>query len=188
MTGVEIPRDAWRSEAVPPHLLMNFKVMDEQDPPVAMGRDLTALQHAQGARAAATFASLPTIAFERERVTEWDFGDLPTQLEFTHHGARLTGYPALVAEKEGVALRVLDTPEKAEVAMRAGLRRLYAMQLKDKLKYIERNLPVLTSMCLHYAPVGACDRLKQDLVEATSLPVVINCAAPRSGPRRTCAS
>src|SRR3569832_603804 len=65
-----------------------------EDPPVAMGRDLTALQHALGARAAATFASLPTIAFDRERVTECDFGDLPTQRGGARRGARRAGYPA----------------------------------------------------------------------------------------------
>jgi len=166
ISGVDIPSDAWRLDAVPPHLLMNFKIVDQHGATVATGRDLAALQRAQGARATAVFASLPTLGYERDEVRDWDFGDLPERLEFERHGVQLVGYPALVAERDHVALRLLDAPEKAAAALGTGVCRLYMLQLKDKIKYLEKNLPGLAQMCLHYAPLGGCEQLKQDLIVA----------------------
>lgn len=166
IAGVDIPSGAWRMDALPLHLLMNFRIVDSQGTTVAMGRDLPALQRAQGARAAATFAQLPMPDIERDDVRDWDFGDLPERVEFERLGVHVVGYPALVLEKDRVALRVLDSAEKAQAAMPVGLCRLYALQSKDKITYLERHLPGITQMCLHYAPVGNCDQLKQDIITA----------------------
>jgi len=133
---------------------------------VAMGRDVARLQGEQGEQAAATFAQLPSSDFEREQVTAWDFGELPAQLEFERHGMSLIGYPALVEEDGNVALRLLDSPAKAETAMRGGVRRLYMLQAQERLKYLEKNLPGLQTLCLHYASVGDCAALKSDLLTA----------------------
>ncbi|MEK7323421.1 MAG: ATP-dependent RNA helicase HrpA [Pseudomonadota bacterium] len=166
MTGVEIPADAWQLAGLPPHLLMNFKVVAVDGRVVVGGRDLTLLQQTQGERAAASFATLPTAGFEREQITAWDFGDLPARLEFTHHGMQLIGYPALVDEKNGLALRLLDSAEKADKETRAGVCRLFKTQLSDRYKYLEKNLPGLQALCLHYAGVGTCASLKEDILAA----------------------
>jgi ATP-dependent helicase HrpA len=78
----------------------------------------------------------------------------------------LIGYPALVEEDGGVALRLLDSPAKAETALRGGVRRLYMLQLRERIKYLEKNLPGIQTMCLHYASVGDCAALKSDLLAA----------------------
>jgi ATP-dependent RNA helicase HrpA len=167
MTGVAIPAEAWQEDALPVHLRMNVKVVAaDGETVVAMGRDVARLQREQGEQAAATFAQLPSSDFERERVTEWDFGELPAQVEFERHGMQLVGYPALVEENGGVALRLLDSPAKAETVMRGGLRRLYMLQARERIKYLERNLPGIQGMCLHYASVGDCAALKSDLINA----------------------
>ncbi len=167
MTGVTVPTDTWQEDALPPHLRMNIKVVAaDGETVVAMGRDLARLQGEQGEQAAATFAELPSNDFEREAVTEWDFGDLPAQVEFQRHGMSLIGYPALVAEGDGVALRLLDSAAKAESAMRGGVRRLYMLQGRERIKYLEKNLPGIQAMCLHYAGIGDCTALKTDLLTA----------------------
>ena len=168
MTGVTIPAEAWQEDGLPAHLRMNVKVMAaDGETPVAMGRDVARLQGEQGEQAAATFAQqLPSSDFERERVTEWDFGELPDQVEFERHGMTLIGYPALVEEDGGVALRLLDSPAKAATALRGGVRRLYMLQLRERIKYLEKNLPGIQAMCLHYASVGDCAGLKSDLLTA----------------------
>jgi ATP-dependent helicase HrpA len=167
MTGVTIPIDAWQEDILPAHLRMNVKVVGaDGETLVAMGRDVARLQGEQGEQAAATFAQLPSSDFEREQVTEWDFGQLPEQVEFERHAMNLIGYPALVEENGGVSLRLLDSPAKAETALRGGVRRLYMMQARERIKYLEKNLPDIQTMCLHYASVGDCAALKSDLFTA----------------------
>ncbi|MEJ2553328.1 MAG: DUF3418 domain-containing protein, partial [Gammaproteobacteria bacterium] len=167
MTGVTVPAEAWQEAALPPHLRMNVKVVaTDGETVVAMGRDAARLRGEQGEQAAATFAQLPSSDFERDRVTAWDFGDLPEKVEFQRHGMRLSGYPALVEEDGGVALRLLDSPAKAETALRGGVRRLYMLQARERIKYLEKNLPGIRTMCLHYAGIGDCATLKADLLTA----------------------
>ena len=166
MTGVAVPLEAWQPDQLPPHLRMNIKVIANDGHEVAVGRDLASLQGEQGERAAQTFAALPGGDIERARVTAWDFGTLPEQVEFSRNGMRLLGYPALVAEGDHVALRLLESAVKAEAAMHGGLRRLYALQARERVRYLERNLPGIQAMCLHFAVVGDCATLRADLVEA----------------------
>ena len=182
MTGVTIPVDAWQEDALPAHLRMNVKVVGgDGETLVAMGRDVSRLQREQGEQAAATFAQLPSSDFEREQVTDWDFGDLPEQVEFERQGMSLIGYPALVEEDGGVALRLLDSSAKADTALRHGVRRLYMLQARERIKYLEKNLPGIQSMCLHYASVGECAALKSDLLSAiTEQAFLGKQAAPRN--------
>ncbi len=178
MTGVETPADAWQVEALPPHLRMNFKVVAVDGRAVATGRDLLQLQQAQGERAAASFARLPTTDFEREAITVWDFGELPERLEFEREGMQLIGYPALVAEAGGVALRLLDEPDKARAATCAGVCQLFIMQLRERYKFLEKNLPGIQTLCLHFAAVGTCAALKEDILTAIVRRAFLGDAAP----------
>jgi ATP-dependent helicase HrpA len=49
---------------------------------------------------------------------------------------------------------VFDEPEVASAKHRAGLRRLFALQIKDALKYLEKNIPDLQKMAVAYMQVG----------------------------------
>jgi ATP-dependent helicase HrpA len=171
-TGVEVPVDAWRSERLPAHLVMHFRIVDGAGTVLASGRDLAALQRRLGAEAARRFARLPASGLERHGLRRWDFGDLATSVEFERAGGSYTGYPALVDEGDAVALRVLDTPERAAAEHRRGLRRLFMLQLSREMKYLRKNLPGLQPMCLAYALTpapaersgDACAELREDLV------------------------
>jgi ATP-dependent helicase HrpA len=59
-------------------------------------------------------------------------------------GQRVLGYPGLVDDGDSVSLRVFDTPAEAQQAHRAGLLRLFMLQFREQLKYLEKNLPGLT--------------------------------------------
>jgi ATP-dependent helicase HrpA len=50
-----------------------------------------------------------------------------------------------------VALRVLDSKESAESALRAGLRRLLMLSIPADIRYLRKNLPGLNAMRLQYA-------------------------------------
>ena len=168
MTGIEVPpdviKDAWQSEQLPPHLSMNFHLIDANGKLLARGRDLAALKQQVGGQAVASFERLPTAQYERDNVTEWDMGDLPEFVEIQQQGLTLRGYPALVADNDAIHLRLLDAPDKARAAHRAGVLALFQLRAAKSLRYLEKNLPGIQQMCLHYAAAGPCDKLKTDLI------------------------
>jgi ATP-dependent helicase HrpA len=91
------------------------------------------------------------------RYTAWTFGELPELLEIRKGGQTLIGFPALIDAGDAVTVEVFDEPEAATSKHRAGLRRLFAIQIKDALKYLEKNIPDLQKMAVSYMNVGKAD-------------------------------
>ena len=167
MTGVRIPEEAWNFNAVPPHLRMRFQVVDADGKTLAVGRDWATIQAQLRGEARTRFAALPTPELERERLRDWDFGELPEEVSFVRNGIQLRGYPALVAEADGtLALRVLDSPMRAEATTRIGLRRLIGWRLGPLFKTLARNLPQFQRMTLHYLGLGTQEQLREDVLNA----------------------
>ena len=80
----------------------------------------------------------------------WTFGELPELMEVRRGSQSLIGFPALRDEGDAVTIEVFDEPAVAAAKHRAGLRRLFALQLKDALKYLEKNIPDLQKMSVAY--------------------------------------
>jgi ATP-dependent helicase HrpA len=99
-------------------------------------------------------ASAPAAAPAGQRYTAWTFGELPELLEIQKGGQTLIGYPGLVDAGDAVMIEVFDEPEVAAAKHRAGLRRLFSLQIKDALKYLEKNIPDLQKMAITYLQVG----------------------------------
>ena len=93
-------------------------------------------------------------AIMEQRFTAWTFGELPELLEIRKGVQTLIGFPALMDAGDAVTIEVFDEPEAAAVKHRAGLRRLFALQIKDALKYLEKNIPDLQKMAVSYMQVG----------------------------------
>ncbi|MBF3930490.1 ATP-dependent RNA helicase HrpA [Burkholderia pseudomallei] len=103
-----------------------------------------------------------------EHLTTWNFGKLPELLEIRRRGETLFGYPALVDRGTHCDVEVFDSPDEAARIHRAGLRRLFALQLKEPIKYLEKNLPGLREMAMQYMSLGTQDELRDQLI-ATAL-------------------
>jgi ATP-dependent helicase HrpA len=48
---------------------------------------------------------------------------------------------------------------------RAGLRRLFALQVRDALKYLEKNIPDLQKMAVAYMPLGTLEELRGQIID-----------------------
>jgi ATP-dependent helicase HrpA len=143
--NVELPADALRGDAVPPHLRMNFRVLDEDGRQRAMGRDLAQIKRELGAEAKALLQEEAPVD-EGERYSGWTMGDLPEIMEIRRGARTLIGYPALVDAGDAVTLQVFESPEKAREAHAEGVRRLLAIAFRDRIRDVERTLakdPVL---------------------------------------------
>ena len=99
-----------------------------------------------------------------QRHTTWGFGELPELMEIQKGGQTLIGFPALIDQGDAVTIEVFDEPSLAADKHRAGLRRLFALQIKDALKYLEKNLPGLQQMGVAYMSLGTADELKHLLL------------------------
>ncbi|VBC99079.1 ATP-dependent RNA helicase HrpA [Burkholderia pseudomallei] len=179
-TQVATKTSDFKLETLPAHLFMNFKVIDEHGRQLAMGRNLAQLRAELGAQAqplgappraaepAAQAGAAAGATALYEHLTTWNFGKLPELLEIRRRGETLFGYPALVDRGTHCDVEVFDSPDEAARIHRAGLRRLFALQLKEPIKYLEKNLPGLREMAMQYMSLGTQDELRDQLI-ATAL-------------------
>ena len=164
ISGVAMAADAWRLDALEPHFHMRFQVADGAGETLGVGRDLGALQARFSGLADAEFQALPRAEFERVGLCSWDFHDLPERVELQGPDWRVTAYPALAAEPDGVAVRVFDTPVRAEHAHRDGVLQLLALEAGLERVKLGRHIPAIQRMCLQYAGLGSCQDLQADLI------------------------
>jgi ATP-dependent helicase HrpA len=217
-TQVDVKRADFKVDMLPPHLFMNFRVVDEHGRQLGHGRNLGALKAELGSQARGAFQALAALkgvgtlsagvdgaaaladgeqrashalqksspaaphqptpsgrgasvsgaaasSAAEQRYTSWTFGELPELMEITKGKQTLIGFPALVDVGDAVCIEVFDEPEVAATKHRAGLRRLFAIQIKDALKYLEKNLPDLQKMSVAYMSLGTTDELKQQILD-----------------------
>ena len=193
-TAVDVKRGDLKLDMLPPHLFMNFRVVDEHGRQLGTGRSLAGLKGELGAQARGAFQALAGLKnlsvrtpepvkqaisgsidqsnkpiFQQiraqaapgkiaskapERYTAWTFGELPELMEIAKGAQTLIGFPALIDLGDAVTIEVFDEPDLAATKHRAGLARLFALQIKDAIKYLEKNLPDLQKMATSYLLVG----------------------------------
>jgi len=153
--NLEVPLDAFRPDSAPPHLHMNFLVVDEHGRQLAMGRNLAQLKQDLAGHTTSVLQQEAPLD-EGERYSGWTMGDLAEMMEIERAGQTLVGYPALVDAGDAVTLQVFDTPDKAAELHRAGVRRLLALAFRDRVRDLERA----------WAKDVALAALKDDLVAA----------------------
>jgi ATP-dependent helicase HrpA len=180
-----VQRNDFKHDTLPEHLRMNIRVVDEHGRQLAMGRHLAALKAEHGAQARSAFqvlaglkpqvkkatpavtpaAAASTTLPAAARYTDWAFGELPELMEVKKGGQSLVGFPALVDRDTFVEIEVFDEPDVAAARHRAGLRRLVALQLREPLKFLDRNIPDLPRMAGLYMTLGTADELRAQIVE-----------------------
>jgi ATP-dependent helicase HrpA len=190
----------FKSETLPAHHFMNFKVIDEHGRQLDMGRNLAGLQAEFGGQARESFQRLadktvitaPTVtsasaadghkpsssnaaikahqshsaATQHTNLTTWSFGELPELLEIQQGKQTLIGFPALVDKITHCDIEVFDDPAEATRIHRIGMRRLMALQMKDQMKFLEKNIPGLQQMGMQFMALGSQEELRDQIIEA----------------------
>lgn len=153
----------FKLEQLAPHLFMNYKVIDEHGRQLDMDRSLAKLRSNLGAKARETFQGLAdhdakVVDELEDSITTWSFDELPELMEIHRKGQTLIGIPALVDHGDTVSLEVFDDPQKAASVHRAGLRRLFRIQLREQVRFIDKNLRSLQSALMQSAAVPQISR------------------------------
>ncbi len=196
-TQLDIKRGDFKLEQVPPHLFMNFRIVDEHGRQLGMGRNLPGLKAELGGQARSAFQALAGLKRGVEAApspqpsprgrggniaelplplgegrgeggatyTDWTFGELPELMEIRQGQQTLVGFPALIDRGSHVLIEVFDEPDVAASRHRAGLRRLVALQIRDALKYLEKNIADLQKMSVLFMPMGTADELRDQVIE-----------------------
>jgi ATP-dependent helicase HrpA len=99
-------------------------------------------------------------------LTTWSFGELPELLEIPQGRQKLIGFPALVDKGGYCDIEVFDDPTEAASTHLKGLRRLFAIQLKEQLKYLEKNIPGLQQMGMQFVGLGTQEELRDQIIQA----------------------
>jgi ATP-dependent helicase HrpA len=111
--------------------------------------------------AEAAAASAPS---QYTNLTSWTFGVLPELLEIAQGRLTLIGFPALVDKGTHCDLEVFDDPDVAARTHRTGLRRLFALQFKEQLKFVEKNIPGLQQMGMQFMTLGTQEELRDQII------------------------
>lgn len=91
---------------------------------------------------------------------------LPELLEIQQGKQSLIGFPALVDKGSHCDLEVFDDPAEAARVHHAGLRKLFALQLKEQIKFLEKNVPGLQQMGMQYMSLGSQEELREQIIQA----------------------
>ena len=188
---IAVQRNDFKLEQLQAHLFMNFLVVDEHGRQLGIGRNLAALKAELGGQARSAFQALAALKLPTQaspnpaaapktqaapaapkaavkdsaaRYTEWTFGELPELMEVSKGNQTLIGFPALIDKLSHVEIEVFDEPDVAAQKHRLGLRRLVALQLKEPLKYLEKNIPDLQKMSVLFMALGTAEELRDQII------------------------
>lgn len=106
--------------------------------------------------------SAPAGFREQEGLTEWSFGTIQRQVSNIVKGHTVTGYPALLDQGKSVALRVFQTADEQQDAMRGGVIRLLALRVPAPDRYVLEHLSNTEKLTFSQNPHGSVSALIAD--------------------------
>jgi ATP-dependent helicase HrpA len=171
--GIHIPDDAWQAVSIPDHLLFNIRVVDEENAVLGQSRNLDELKNRFSKQLQGRSSAISSAGLYREGITRWDFDELPAEIKIEISKMPVSAWPALVDMGDSVSICSFDTREKSEQNMRAGLKRLFMLELDKDFKYLRKNLAHMDEISLVYSTIGKVEELKNDLINLVAEQVFI---------------
>ncbi len=162
--GIAIPATTWENVKYPPHLLVRYRIKDEDGKILAETRDLDAALAAAGVGGRSASASSP---HDDEKHFSWDFGTIAEKQTDSSAGWTLTHYPALSDEGDGVRIKLFKSADDAARAHEAGVVRLFFLRLTQHTRpsFATNRLPL--SAGLYLGTIGyERSRIADDLLWA----------------------
>ena len=139
-TGVQLPPDCWEAVVLPDHLRMVLRVVDEKGKLLGIGRDLEKLRSEFGNAVQASISKAAQRQGEQQGLSDWTFASLPEVHELGDGKLRIKAYPALVDKGDTVDLVMLDSAYKARLASIGGVTRLFMLQSRQQVRYLQKEL------------------------------------------------
>ncbi|MFE3544835.1 ATP-dependent RNA helicase HrpA [Nocardia sp. NPDC059177] len=170
--------------ALPDHLRMTFAAVDQRGTVLAKSKNLAQLKARLAEQVSASVARA-TAGAERAPATVWtseSLGSVAPTVRREVAGQTVTGYPALVPEGDGVAVRVLSSPGEQAAAMRAGVRTLLLAAIPTSTRAVTAGLPAADRLALSQNPDGSLDKLVEDCRVAAADELIAKAGGPVRDP------
>ncbi|MBY7974125.1 ATP-dependent RNA helicase HrpA [Vibrio fluvialis] len=164
MTGVEVLRDDWKWEQVPDHLKVTFRAVDHRNRKLNENKDLHELKEGLKEKVQETLSQVADDDIEQKNLHTWSFGELPRVYQQKRGGFEVKAFPALVDNKDSVEIKLFETEQEQNNAMREGQRRLILLNVPSPIKYLHSNLPNKSKLGLYFNPYGKVMDLIDDCI------------------------
>jgi len=152
--GLHLKPEIWGGRALPEHLRVRVRVVDETGRELCASRELAEIReklaHAQteaasaGSKAVNQAWRAARAHWEKHDQGEWAFGEaIPSEIKIGEDaGLPLIAYPGLSESRSvsGVSLKLFKTREEAVVATRGGIAALLELGLRHDLGWLARDL------------------------------------------------
>lgn len=140
--GIELDRNTLNQIEVPRYLQPIIKVLGEDGKIVAKGQSLQELQRKVAGASPQTVSKTERNPLERDGIKEWDFGELPAEVEI-QSSINLMVYPALVDKIDSVSLVLQNNPGTADTLTRQALTRLLMLKTGQQRGLILKRIRAL---------------------------------------------
>ena len=164
LAGERITPVDFKQDRLPLELQLNIRAVDREGKQLAMDRDIDRLRRDLVTQTVAALAEAEPSPWHRDGLTRWDFGDLPETVETPRRGLMIRAFPALIDQGNAVGLRLTESPARAQLYTRRGLRRLFMLHARRTITKQVEWLPDLDRWLVYATLIPKCD-LKAQLVE-----------------------
>ncbi|WP_087026454.1 ATP-dependent RNA helicase HrpA [Thaumasiovibrio subtropicus] len=164
ITGTTVLREDWKLDAVPEHLKITFRVVDHRNRKLKESKDLYSLKDGLKEKVQETLSKVADDDIEQQGLKQWSFGELPERYQQKRGGFDVKAYPAIVDDKDSVSIKLFETPDEQQSAMKQGQRRLVLLNVPSPIKYLHANLPNKSKLGLYFNPYGKVLDLIDDCI------------------------
>jgi ATP-dependent helicase HrpA len=170
--GVNVPADAWPEADLPEHLRMRIAITAPNGKVLRSGRDKNLLREPAAPEETSEEFERYRRRWERDEVTDWDFGDLPEVI--SPDGRSRSGwvaYPALQkviapGGRTKVRLGLFESRQQALTEHTAGVAALGGIVLARDLKFLRRQLVLPPGMAPAVRHFGGARAFEAALVDS----------------------
>ncbi len=169
--GVQIPPNAWPTDAIPAHLRPRIEVVGHDQKSLGASRDLTQLRQKlekTKVEPVADDSAWTRLALKWERfgLTGWTFGDLPEHVTVSEAGpVPVFAWPGLQTDEKTVSVRLFHSQEAARRASLEGIHRLIELALQKDFAWLQKDLRGLSRHDALIANFCAADELQATAFE-----------------------
>ncbi|OFN77352.1 MULTISPECIES: ATP-dependent RNA helicase HrpA [unclassified Corynebacterium] len=184
MGGQGINAADFRPDQLPPHLRMNYAAVDKRGKIIDSDRDLKALVQRQAGHISSSVSRVGRAA-ESASVKEWSedtLGAIDEEVTTVVDGHEVTAYPALVATKEGVALKVHPTKAAADASMITTTLTLLLREISVNTQHMVKGLPLQQRVAVDAYPHGGAEGLVNDARVAAVRDIMMEKGGPVRSP------
>ncbi len=160
--GVRVPPSHWNPKALPTHLRMRVRVLDDRGRELGADRDVGALHERFAGRLERARGASARAGIERRGITTWGFGELPDRASPEGDAGR-EAFPSLVDDGDSVSIVLADSARAAGAHTLLGSRRLFALTCREEVAHYLAALPGWREAPKQYGAVGDPESLNDDV-------------------------